>query len=245
MSPLERELSELAARHELPDEAAARLGALLDALAADPHAPTTVRAPREALRVHLADSLVALELPAVRAATTIADLGAGAGFPGLPLAIALPHASVALVESTARKCAFIESAAAAARLTNARAVAERAEAWTGGRDTHDLVTARALAPLAVIAEYAAPLLRGDGRLVAWKGRRDAVEERDAAAAAEQLGLAVEEIRPVDPYAGADHRHLHVMRKVAPTPARFPRRPGMARKRPLGAGTARPSDRLRS
>jgi 16S rRNA (guanine527-N7)-methyltransferase len=86
----------------------------------------------------------------------------------------------------------------------------------------------------VLAEYAAPLLRKDGVLVAWKGRRDAAEERDAVAAAAELGLAVEEIRPVDPYPGAEHRHLHVLRKVAPTPDRFPRRPGMARKRPLRA-----------
>jgi 16S rRNA (guanine527-N7)-methyltransferase len=98
------------------------------------------------------------------------------------------------------------------------------------------VTARALAPLAVLAEYAAPLLREGGVLVAWKGRRDAQEERDAAAAAEELGLAVEEIRPVRPYPEAEHRHLHLLRKVAPTPDRFPRRPGIARKRPLGAGT---------
>jgi 16S rRNA (guanine527-N7)-methyltransferase len=88
--------------------------------------------------------------------------------------------------------------------------------------------------LAVLAEYAAPLLREGGVLVAWKGRRDPQEERDAASAAGQLGLAVEQVRPVAPYRGADHRHLHVLRKVAPTPDRFPRRPGMARKRPLGA-----------
>ena len=60
------------------------------------------------------------------------------------------------------------------------------------------------------------------------------EDRDGDAAAEQLGLVVQEIRPVRPYRGAEHRHLHVLRKVAPTPGRFPRRPGMARKRPLGA-----------
>ncbi len=245
MTQVGEHLAALAERYGLPTAAQQQLDGLLNAVAADPHAPTTVRAPAEAVDVHLADSLVALELPAVRAATAIADLGAGAGFPGLPLAIALPEASVALVESTARKCAFIEAAAASAGLTNARAVAERAESWEAGRDAHDLVTARALAPLAVIAEYAAPLLRVGGVLVAWKGRRDALEERDAAAAAAQLGLAAEEVRPVAPYAGAEHRHLHVLRKVEPTPSRFPRRPGMARKRPLTAGNQPTSDRLRS
>ena len=228
------ELRALVERYELPATAAPRLSMLLCALAADPHAPTTVRAPEQALHTHIADSLVALELSDVRTATAIADLGAGAGFPGLPLAIALPDARVALVESVARKCAFIRSAAEAAGVANVDVVAERAEAWSAGIGTRDLVTARALAPLAVLAEYAAPLLRDGGVLVAWKGRRDAEEERDARAAAGALGLTMEEIRPVDPYPGADHRHLHVLRKVAPTPERFPRRPGMARKRPLSA-----------
>jgi 16S rRNA (guanine527-N7)-methyltransferase len=228
------ELASLAARYALPPTAVPQLAALLEALAADPHAPTTVREPEQAIFTHVADSLVALELQDVRAATTVADLGAGAGFPGLPLAIALPDARVALVESNARKCDFIRAAAAAAGLTNPEVVAERAEAWPAGLGSRDLVTARALAPLAVLAEYAAPLLREGGVLVAWKGRRDADEEREAAAAADQLGLSAEEIRPVHPYPGAEHRHLHVLRKVAPTPDRFPRRPGMARKRPLGA-----------
>jgi 16S rRNA (guanine527-N7)-methyltransferase len=230
------ELVPLAERYGLTDAAVAQLAALLYALARDPHAPTTVREPEQAVNVHLADSLVALELTDVRAATSLADLGAGAGFPGLPLAVALPCARVALVESVARKCAFIRTAADAAGLTNVDVVAERAEAWAAGIGTRDLVTARALAPLAVLAEYAAPLLREGGVLLAWKGRRDAQEERNAAAAADELGLVVEEVRPVHPYAGAEHRHLHVLRKVAPTPERFPRRPGIARKRPLHAGT---------
>ena len=229
-----RALAALSERYGLPASSGSQLEALLRALAAAPHAPTTVREPEQAVHVHLADSLVALELPGVRAATAIADLGAGAGFPGLPLAVALPSARVALVESIARKCAFIRAAADAAGLTNVEVVAERAEAWDDGVGTRDLVTARALAPLAVLAEYAAPLLREGGILVAWKGRRDEQEEHDAVAAAGQLGLAVEEIRAVKPYPDAEHRHLHVLRKVAPTPERFPRRPGMARKRPLGA-----------
>lgn len=233
MSAAERALAALAERYELPPAAAAQLGALLVALADDPHAPTTVRDPAQAVDVHVADSLVALELPDVRTAKAIADLGAGAGFPGLPLAVALPEATVSLVESTARKCAFIDAAAAAAGIANALAVPERAESWRAGRESCDLVTARALAPLAVIAEYAAPLLRDGGALVAWKGRRDAEEERAAAVAADELGLATEAVHAVAPYPGTEHRHLHVLRKVAPTPSRFPRRPGMARKRPLG------------
>jgi 16S rRNA (guanine527-N7)-methyltransferase len=236
-------LASLAERYALPPRAIEQLAALLTMLAGDPHAPTTVRAPEEAVRVHVADSLVALELTDVRDAREIADLGAGAGFPGLPLAIALPSARVVLVESNARKCAFIRAAAAAAGVRNADAVAQRAESWAEGSGRCDVVTARALAPLAVIAEYAAPLLRDGGLLVAWKGRRDAGEERQAAVAAAALGLALEDVRAVAPYEGAEHRHLHLLRKLAPTPPRYPRRPGMARKRPLGAGSGAPSDRV--
>lgn len=243
-SPAAEQIATLAERYGLGEFASRQLEALIDLLGADPHAPTTVRTPVEAVSVHLADSLVALEVDAVRAATRIADLGAGAGFPGLPLAVALPEATVALVESNARKCAFIEAGAEAAGLGNVEVVPDRAESWTAGLGRHDVVTARALAPLAVLAEYAAPLLREGGVLVAWKGRRDADEERSGTVAAEALGLAIDEVRPVRPYKRSEHRHLHVMRKIAPTPARFPRRPGMARKRPLGAKIQPPSDRDR-
>ncbi len=94
------------------------------------------------------------------------------------------------------------------------------------------MTARALGSLAVLAEYAAPLLRLGGVLVAWKGERSEAEERAGAAAASRLGMEAEAIVAVTPFAGARSRHLHVLRKVAPTPPAYPRRPGMARKRPL-------------
>ena len=87
--------------------------------------------------------------------------------------------------------------------------------------------------LAVLVEYAAPLLREGGVLVAWKGARDASEEGAGAAAAAEVGMAVKEVLPVQPYPASENRHLHVFRKVAPTPERFPRRAGMAKKRPLG------------
>ena len=208
-------------------------------VAGDGQAPTTVRDRDGIIRDHLADSLAALELAPVRRARSIADLGAGAGFPGLPLAIALPAASVALVESNGRKCEFIERAIGACGLRNARAVQSRAEAWTDGLGCCDLVTARAVDSLAVMAEYAAPLLRIGGTLVAWRGRRDVAEEKAASRAAEVLGLAPGVVIRTQPYPGAQHRHLHSFTKTAPTPDRFPRRPGMAHKRPLGAASDRP------
>jgi 16S rRNA (guanine527-N7)-methyltransferase len=222
----------------LPDDAAQQLEALVTCVATDPEAPTTVTDRAGILRDHLADSLVALQLPVVRRATMIADLGSGAGFPGLPLAIALPGAQVRLVESNGRKCAFSDRAIEAAAISNARTVHARAESWSDGLGLCDLVTARALAPLAVVAEYAAPLLADGGSLVAWRGQRDPQDEASGARAAAELGLEPSEPIHVEPYPGALHRHLHVMIKVAPTPSRFPRRPGMARKRPLGAASDR-------
>jgi 16S rRNA (guanine527-N7)-methyltransferase len=155
------------------------------------------------------------------------------------LAIALPSAQVDLIESGRRKSAVIERLARAVGIENARAVAARAEEWAGvdppvgGRGAYEAVTARALAPLPVLVEYAAPLLREGGVLVAWKGARDSDEERAGEAAAELLGMDHERAEPVRPFVEAERRHLFVYRKVGPTPARFPRRPGMAAKRPLG------------
>jgi 16S rRNA (guanine527-N7)-methyltransferase len=226
----------LAERFDLPDGAVAGLRALLATIASDPSAPTKLTDPAIAVDAHVADALVALELDEVRGARRIADLGSGAGFPGLVLAAALPHARVALVESSAKKCAFLTLAARAMGLTNVEAVPSRAESWSEGLASCDLVTARAVAPLPVLVEYAAPLLLAGGALVAWKGRRDAEEEADGAAAAAATGLAVAEIRPVRPWDQAEHLHLHLYLKVGLTPNRYPRRPGIACKRPLRAST---------
>ena len=234
MTAARSRLAVLTDRWELPPSSAARLDALLQLLAHDPTAPTAITDPVQAAESHVADALDALALVEVRAATAVADLGAGAGFPGLVLALALPDASVALVESVGRKGAFMERALEVAGVPNARVVVARAEAWPDGLGAHDLVTARALAPLNVLAEYAAPLLRPGGSLVAWKGRRDATEEADGAAAAALLGLEPRGIHRTESRPGAEDHHLHVLTKVAPTPDRFPRREGMARKRPLRA-----------
>jgi 16S rRNA (guanine527-N7)-methyltransferase len=171
-------------------------------------------------------------VPELRSARLIADVGSGAGFPGLALAAALPAAQVDLIESAARKAEVGERLARAAGLENARWVRSRVEEWAEGRGVHDAVTARAVASLAVLLEYAAPLLRIGGVLVAWKGARGSSEEEAAAAAAAQLGMSGATVLPVRPFEEARNRHLHVFAKVAPTPDRYPRRPGMASKRPL-------------
>lgn len=225
----------------LSEDVRARLGTLVDLLAADPSAPSSVRDREQAWKVHVADSLSGLELEPLRAAGRIADLGAGAGFPGLVLALALPAARVDLIESVGRKCEFIERAIATARIENAHVICARAEEWgargapEGGRELYDVATARAVGRLATLAELASPLLAEDGALVAWKGRRDPDEEAELERGSARLAMRTAEVRWVGPYAGSENRHLHLVRKSGPTPPDLPRRPGMAKKRPLGSG----------
>jgi 16S rRNA (guanine527-N7)-methyltransferase len=231
-------LTALTERFGLRADAQERFATLLELVAAEPSSITTVRHPEQGVDVHVADSLIALELEPVRTAGRIADLGSGGGFPGLALAIALPDAEVALVESVGRKCEFLASAARSLELENVEVVNGRAESWPAGLDAYDAVTVRALAPLPVLVEYAAPLLRVGGSLVAWKGRRDAAEEADGEAAAQLLGMETPTAVRVQPFRAATDRHLYVSSKVSSTPTKFPRRPGMARKRPLGVSTGR-------
>ena len=231
-------LAALAERYELPEPAIDQLQRLLELVADEPSAITSVRDPAEGVDTHVADSLVALELPMVRAARRVADLGSGGGFPGLVLAIALPEAHVALVESVSRKSAFLRRAATELGLSSVAVIRARAEAWPEGIEAQDLVTARALAALPVLVEYAAPLLEVGGHLVAWKGRPDAGEEADGSAAAVALGMSEPESVPVEPFSGATSRTLYLSSKVMSTPSRYPRRPGVARKRPFRASGGR-------
>lgn len=227
------EIAELAGRFGLDRDATLKLQRLLDLLTTDPEAPTALRDVRRAVDDHLADSLVALDVPALRTASSLVDIGSGAGVPGLPIAIARPDARVVLLESNRRKAQFISKAAQESGIANAEIAATRAETWPEGLSAFDLATARAVSELAVVAEYAAPLLRVGGHLVAWRGNRVGEAEARAGKAAAALGLEVLEPVRVSPYPAARQRFLHLMVKVRETPERFPRRPGMAAKRPLG------------
>lgn len=231
--PVPARLAELAAHWKLPAAAPAALARLLELVAAEPASITTVRDPARGVETHVADSLSGLHFSGLRDARRIADLGSGGGFPGLVLAIALPAATVALVESVGRKCAFLRAAAAELGLANVEVIEDRAETWEAGRGWADMVTARALAPLPVLVEYAAPLLRRHGTLIAWKGHPDPAEEANGVAAAPVVGMEASGLTLVHDVRGADERRLYFYLKVGATPASFPRRPGMARKRPLG------------
>ena len=188
-----------------------------------------------AWKVHVEDSLTGLEVGPLREARRIGDVGAGAGFPGLVLAVALPDAQVDLIESVGRKCDFMRGAIEAAVIPNATVIQARSEEWANaeGRGSYDVVTARAVARLSTLAELASPLLKPNGILVAWKGKRDPDEEQQLQRAAESLAMRPESILDVGDRAGSQHRHLHVLRKDGATPEGLPRRPGIAKKRPRG------------
>lgn len=219
---------------ELSPAAQRQLKTVLELLAEERASVSSV-VDQRAWQVHVADSLTGLEVPELRAADRIADVGAGAGFPGLVLAVALPRARVDLIESVGRKCAFMRCAAAAAGIANAIVRNTRSEDWAGaeGRAAYDAVTARAVGRLSTLAELASPLLKPNGVLVAWKGKRDEDEERQLERAAADLAMTPEEILEVGNRAGSEHRHLHVIRKTGETPANLPRKPGIAKKRPKG------------
>jgi 16S rRNA (guanine527-N7)-methyltransferase len=189
----------------------------------------------------IGDSLALLRVPALRAREDgrWVDLGAGAGIPGIPLAVAVPGAQVTLLDAVAKKCTFLEEAVRVTGLEDRAAVEcarseHHASGGAPGREAYTVVLARAVSELAVLVELAAPLLAEGGALLASKTRRTLDEEGAAAeAAAARCGLAYE--APV-PLAASplDTAVCVVYRKVAPAPDWLPRREGMAAKRPLGA-----------
>ena len=218
-----------------PAAAEPALEALLGLLS-DPRAPIAASTVGRARQVHIEDSLIGLEIDELASAPRIADLGSGAGLPGLVLAACLPTAQVELIESVGRKCEFLRDATVRMGLENAAVVCERSEVWAAGqgREAHDAVTARAVGSLAVLAELASPLLCEGGVLVAWKGARVEAEEAELERAAPRLAMEPGEVRSVRPYPGSRDRHIHLLRKNGPTPNGLPRRPGMAAKRPFGS-----------
>ena len=165
--------------------------------------------------MHVEESLAAL--PVVqRFDGSVVDVGSGGGAPGIPLAQALPDREVTLLEATRRKCDFLERWAR--ELPNARVVCGRAEEQPV--DSWGVAVAKALAPPPVAAEWCLPLVEPGGAAVLYVGPTAQADR--VALVAEQLAAELEESRP----------GLLVLRKLGPTPPGFPRRPGVARKRPL-------------
>jgi 16S rRNA (guanine527-N7)-methyltransferase len=176
---------------------------------------TSIRDPGEARRVHIEESLAAV--PFVEAYPgSIADVGSGGGAPGIPIASALPEREVVLLESNGRKCDFLESVAT--DFPNVRVVRGRAEEH--GTDYLGVAVAKALAPPPVALEWCLPLVFPGGAAILLVGPTADVEAVSNASA--RLGGGEPEVHP----------GILVVPKLEPTPPGFPRRPGMARKRPL-------------
>lgn len=199
---------------------------------------TATRDPAAFARDHIVDSLTAVPLFRARGLDRFLDLGSGAGLPGIPLALAVPAADCLLVEATAKKAAFLETAIAALgagdRIRVAAARAEDLARDPRERGAWPAVTARAVGPLAELVELALPLLRRGGLLVAWKAER-VVDELVAAerAAAALGGSRPELVTPGGPALRAllGERRLVVVEKVGPTPPNVPRQPAARRRRP--------------
>jgi 16S rRNA (guanine527-N7)-methyltransferase len=196
---------------------------------------TRIVEPNAVARLHLLDALSVLPLLDAAEPHRAIDLGAGGGVPGLVLALARPGMAWTLVESVRKKADALRRFAVALGLTAVDVVDERAESLgrdPAHREMYDLVTARACASLPVLAEYALPLLRIGGRLLAWKGKPNTDELRAGRSAASTLGAGELEVRPSGVAALGEHRFV-IGLKVGPTPDRYPRRPGQPAKRPLG------------
>jgi 16S rRNA (guanine527-N7)-methyltransferase len=165
---------------------------------------------------------------------SLVDVGAGAGFPGLPLKILRPELRLTLVESVEKKAAFLRHIVAVLGLSEVAVVAARAEAIgrdPAQREQYDLVVARAVAELRVLAEYCLPLCRVGGRFLAPKGGQVADEAQAAAEAIRRLGGRLIAVEPVE-LPGVEPRTLVVVEKVRLTPPQYPRAAGVPAKRPL-------------
>jgi 16S rRNA (guanine(527)-N(7))-methyltransferase RsmG len=198
-------IDELATRHELDEGAADALHGLVRMVdwgqgnfVPKPNSNGPTRDRRRAGRVAsnvLAESLSGLELEPVRGAQRMADIGSGAGFPGLVLAIARPEARVALIENVAEKCSFLRRAIDELGVDNVEVVEGPAQGWSEGAGKCDVVTSRKVGRPKTIIEWSAPLLAPGGAVVLWPGSSDFEKEaiEDAAGAADEAGLRVAEV----------------------------------------------------
>ncbi len=197
---------------------------------------TAVIAPEEVEARHFLDSLtVALAFPyGLGGSSRLLDVGSGAGFPGLPLKLACPDLRLALMDSVGKKTIFLRHVCDVLGLTDVEVHTGRAEtlAHTGLREAFDGVVSRAVAPMNVLAELTLPFCRVGGIAIAMKSEDSAEELAQAERAIGVLGGHLEQVVAVHLEELGERRVLMVVRKVSPTPQRYPRRPGIPAKRPL-------------
>lgn len=233
--------AELAARHDLTRAQAEALDRYVDLILGWPGNVTGLRHRRQIVGTLLGDALALLDVPALRERVSGSwlDLGAGAGIPGVPLAVARPEAALTVLDASSRKCVFLERAVAVAGLKDRTTVvcsrSERyAAATAAGREAYAVVFARAVAPLAALVELAAPLLARGGVLLASKTRSALADEGPAAEAAAPLCSMTASVPVSLPRSPLDQAVCAVYEKTGPTPPGLPRREGRAVARPLGS-----------
>jgi 16S rRNA (guanine527-N7)-methyltransferase len=197
---------------------------------------TSIVEPEEIVTKHFLDSLSVYQvLQTLPSNLSLIDVGSGAGFPGLPLKIALPRLRLTLLESTGKKTAFLQYIIQVLNLAGVTVLTARAEEAGRRRDQrerYDVAVARAVAPLPVLAEYMLPLVKVGGLVVVQKGQHPAEEIKEAANALGILGGKISQVLPVVVPGLAAERHLLVIQKNKATPPQYPRRPGLPAQRPI-------------
>ena len=190
---------------------------------------TAITEPDQVARLHLLDSLSVLKCADLKGKTVI-DVGCGAGFPGVPLAIACPEANITLLDSLGKRMTWLETVLPELGV-KARCVTARAEeAVASCRETYDFATSRAVARLNILLELTAPYVKVGGKVLAMKGAAAREELAEAGNAIKKLGLKLEEVKEF-PMDGTTHAVI-VLRKVSPTPPQFPRRFAKIKQSPL-------------
>lgn len=184
---------------------------------------------------HFLDSLAIVRAVSLSPGMRVIDVGTGAGFPGLPLRIVFPHIELTLLEATAKKTSFLQHVTERLHYPNVSILTARAEDAgqdPAYRERYHVVLARAVAQMSILAEYLLPLCKIGGRCIALKGEHAAGEAQQAENAIHVLGGRLEKIIPIELPEVPETHHLVVIRKVAATPERYPRRTGIPSKRPI-------------
>jgi 16S rRNA (guanine527-N7)-methyltransferase len=196
---------------------------------------TAITDPVEIDIKHFLDSLSCLTISDFRPPGKVIDIGTGAGFPGIPIKLLFPQFEVTLVESVRKKVDFCEHVVQSLGLHGVQVIRARAETLGQShahRECYDWGLARAVAIAPVVLEYLLPFIRVGGDAILQKGETGPAEMHQAEKALRVLGAEVEQIQTVELPCVAEPRHLIRVRKIAATPHQYPRRPGMAAKRPL-------------